>query len=73
MHEYALAKSYISYRDEARNIINNQDNNALLVTLLDSVIKNIANSPVQSVRQDVHTPFSEVFNAVKETIKKDKE
>lgn len=67
-YKYALAKSYISYRDEAKNLIKNHDSNPLLVTLLDAVIKNIANSPVQSVRQDVHTPFSEVFKAVKETV-----
>lgn len=40
----------------------------MLLALLDCVIKNIAHSPVQSVKQDVHTPFSEVFKAVKDTV-----
>ena len=37
-----------------------------MISLLDSIIKNIAQSPVQNVKRDCHTPFTEVFNAVKD-------
>lgn len=69
-YKYALAKAYMSYKDEALSVVIEHNNNPYLVALLDSVIKNIANSPVQCVKQDVHTPFSEVFKAVKDTIHK---
>lgn len=64
-YKYALSKSYLSYRDEAKQLADVKNNEAILIALLDSIIKNIAQSPVQSVQRDCHTPFSEVFNAVK--------
>lgn len=64
-YKYALSKSYLSYRDEAKQLAKAKNNEAILIALLDSIIKNIAQSPVQSVQRDCHTPFSEVFNAVK--------
>lgn len=64
-YKYALSKSYLSYRDEAKLLAEARNNEAILIALLDSIIKNIAQSPVQSVQRDCHTPFSEVFNAVK--------
>ncbi|MDO5787111.1 MAG: hypothetical protein Q4P09_05305 [Phascolarctobacterium sp.] len=67
-YKYALSKSYMLYKKEAESVITEQHANAVLLALLDSVIKNIAHSPVQSVKQDVHTPFSEVFKAVKDTV-----
>lgn len=69
-YKYALAKAYMSYKDEALSVVIEQKNNPYLVALLDSVIKNIASSPVQCVKQDVHTPFSEVCKMVKETLDK---
>lgn len=60
----------MSYKDEALSVVIEQGNNPYLVALLDSVIKNIASSPVQSVKQDVHTPFSEVFKAAKDALDK---
>lgn len=69
-YKYALAKAYMSYKDEALSVVIEHNNNPYLVALLDSVIKNIANSPVQCVKQDVHTPFSEVLKAAKEIIHK---
>lgn len=71
-YKYALSKSYLSYRDEARNIsLNDEDKGkyeAVIVSLLDSVIKNIATSPVKSVKPDCHTPFTEVFNSIRGTV-----
>ena len=69
-YKYALAKAYMSYKDEAISVVIEHKNNPYLVALLDTVIKNIANSPVQCVKQDVHTPFSEVLKAAKEIIHK---
>lgn len=63
MYKYALSKSYLSYRDEAKKLANN---NEILLLLLGSVINNISTSPVQSVKSDCHTPFSEILNAAKE-------
>lgn len=65
-YKYALSKSYISYREEAKKLADAKQNVAIMISLLDSIIKNIAQSPVQSVRRDCHTPFTEVFNAVKD-------
>ena len=65
-YKYALSKSYISYREEAKKLADARDNVAIMISLLDSIIKNIAQSPVQSVKRDCHTPFTEVFNAVKD-------
>lgn len=65
-YKYALSKSYMLYKKEAESVITEGQSNAVLLSLLDCVIKNIAHSPVQSVKQDVHTPFSEVFKTVKE-------
>lgn len=67
-YKYALSKSYMLYKKEAESVITEQYSNAVLLALLDCVIKNIAHSPVQSVKQDVHTPFSEVFKAVKDAV-----
>lgn len=71
-YKYALSKSYLSYRDEAKNIaLNDEDKGkyeAVIVSLLDSVIKNIATSPVKSVKPDCHTPFTEVFGSLKEVV-----
>lgn len=72
-YKYALSKSYLSYKKEAGEL--STENKSLLVSLLDSVIRNIATSPVQSVKADCHTPFGEVFNSLKsasDIIKKDK-
>lgn len=72
-YKYALSKSYLSYRDEAKNIsLNDEDKGkyeAVIVSLLDSVIKNVATSPVKSVKPDCHTPFTEVFGSFKDIIK----
>ena len=65
-YKYALSKSYISYRDEAKKLAYARDNVAIMISWLDSIIKNIAQSPVQSVKRDCHTPFTEVFNALKD-------
>lgn len=67
-YKYALAKSYMNYKNEAVSVLVEKDGNPILLALLDSVIKNIAHSPVQSVKQDVHTPFSEVLKAVKDVV-----
>ena len=71
-YKYALSKSYLSYRDEAKSIsLNDEDKGkyeAVIVSLLDSVIKNIATSPVKSVKPDCHTPFTEVFGSLKEVV-----
>lgn len=68
-YKYALSKSYLSYRDEAKSIsLNDEDKGkyeAVIVSLLDSVIKNIATSPVKSVKPDCHTPFTEVFGSLR--------
>ena len=64
--------SYLSYRNGAKNISVGNDNEAIIVSLLDSVIKNIATSPVQSGKSDCHTPFSEVVNAMKTTVTRTK-
>ncbi len=72
-YKYALSKSYLSYKKEASEL--STENKSLLVSLLDSVIRNISTSPVQSVKADCHTPFGEVFNSLKsasDIIKKDK-
>lgn len=72
-YKYALSKSYLSYRDEAKNIsLKDEDKGkyeAVIVSLLDSVIKNIATSPVKSVKPDCHTPFTEVFGSLKDVMK----
>ena len=44
----------------------------MIVSLLDSVIKNIATSLAQSVKTDCHTPFSEVVSAMKSTVNRTK-
>lgn len=71
-YKYALSKSYLSYRDEAKNIsLNDEDKGkyeAVMVSLLDAVIRNIATSPVKSVKPDCHTPFTEVFNSIRGTV-----
>lgn len=69
-YKYALSKSYLSYRKEAEDL-SGTDKKELL--LLGSVINNIATSPVQSVKSDCHTPFSEILSAAKEVIKQPKE
>ena len=70
-YKYALSKSYLSYRDEAKNVSANDKGkyDAIMVALLDSVIKNIATSPVKSVKPDCHTPFTEVFGSLKDITK----
>lgn len=65
-YKYALSKSYISYREEAKKLADAKQSVAIMISLLDSIIKNIAQSPVQNVKRDSHTPFTEVFNAVKD-------
>lgn len=72
-YKYALSKSYIIYKNEAESVITEHSSNAVLLALLDSVIKNIAHSPVQSVKQDVHTPFSEVLKTAKDAVNISKE
>lgn len=71
-YKYALSKSYLSYRSEAIKLEDSTKVDALLITLLDAVIKNIATSPVQSVKMDCHTPFSEVFGSIKDVVKNEK-
>lgn len=61
-YKYVLSKSYFAYRKEAENLVT--DNKEALLLLLKCVIANISISPVQSVRPDVHTPFSEILNTV---------
>lgn len=67
-YKYALSQSYLSYRDEAKELSKAANSDALLVALLDSVIKNIATSPVQAVKSDCHTPFTEVLGSLKGSI-----
>lgn len=64
-YKYALSKSYLSYREEAKELAERGKNDAILVALLDSVIKNVATSPVKSVKPDCHTPFTEVFSSIR--------
>lgn len=64
-YKYALSKSYLSYREEAKELAARGNNDAILVALLDSVIKNVATSPVKSVKPDCHTPFTEVFSSIR--------
>lgn len=72
-YKYVLSESYIAYRDEARSIAKNINDEHILAVLLDSVIKNIATSPVQTVKFDSHIPFSELIGAIKSNVKnKDK-
>ena len=70
-YKYALSKSYLSYRDEARKASDNDKNkyDVIIISLLDSVIKNIATSPVKSVKPDCHTPFTEIFGSLKDVMK----
>jgi len=70
-YKYLLSMSYLSYRKEAQELSGGKDDNVLIVSLLDSVIKNIATSPVQAVKQDCHTPFAEVANVMKMSFGKD--
>ena len=70
-YKYVLSESYIAYRDEARAVAVNINDEHILAVLLESVIKNIATSPVQSVKIDAHIPFSELINAVKSSVKTD--
>lgn len=51
-YKYALSKSYLSYREEAKELAERRKNDVILVALLYSVIKNIATSPVKSVKLD---------------------
>ena len=72
-YKYVLSESYIVYRDEARAIAKNINDEHILAVLFDSVIKNIATSPVQTVKFDSHIPFSELIGAIKSNVKnKDK-
>ena len=72
-YKYVLSESYIAYRDEARAIAKNINDEHILAVLLDSVIKNIATSPVQTVKFDSHIPFSELIGTIKSNVKnKDK-
>lgn len=68
-YKYALAKSYLSYRNEAIDVVLTHENNSLVLALLESVINNISHSPVQSVKRDVHSPFGEAFGSVKDILK----
>lgn len=45
-YKYALSKSYLRYRDEAKELGETTSKDILLASLLDAVIKNIATSPV---------------------------
>ena len=67
-----MSKSYLSYRDEAAKLAEAKGDVSIMIALLDSVIKNIAQSPVQAVQRDCYTPFSEVFNAVTKVDKDEK-
>ena len=72
-YKYVLSESYIAYRDEAGSIAKNINDEHILAVLLDSVIKNIATSSVQTVKFDSHIPFSELIGAIKSNVKnKDK-
>lgn len=72
-YKYVLSESYIAYRDEARAIAKNINDEHILAVLLDAVIKNIATSPIQTVKFDSHIPFSELIGAIKSNVKnKDK-
>lgn len=69
-YKYALSKSYLSYRDEANKLAEKAGKDVLLASLLYAVIKNIATSPVQSVKSDCHTPFAEALKAFEPMAKK---
>lgn len=65
-YKYALSKTYVSFRDEARQLITMKNvDTSIMIALLDSVIKNVASSPIQCVKSDVHTPLSEAVKALK--------
>ena len=70
-YKYLLSMSYLGYKNEAKEMGDEEQSKALLITLLDSVIKNIATSPIQCVKSDCHTPFSEVLGAMKVNFGKD--
>lgn len=69
-YKYLLSMSYLSYRNEVKEMCEGEECKALVVKLLDSVIKNIATSPVVVVKADCHTPFAEIFTAIKNTFAK---
>lgn len=69
-YKFALSKSYLGYRKEAEDLVKNNGNVALLVALLDGVINNISKSPMQNIRNDNYMPISEIFQTVKDNIKK---
>lgn len=73
-YEYktVLSSSYIVYKNTVEDATDASKEATLL--LLKYVIANIATSPVQSVRPDVHTPFTELLSTVQPKIKsEDKE
>lgn len=70
-YKYALSKSYLSYRNEARKLADENKDGAIMIALLDSVIKNVAQSPVTKVQKDCHTPFTEIVSALKGIDKND--
>lgn len=63
-YEYktVLSSSYIVYKNTVEDATDASKEATLL--LLKYVLANIATSPVQSVKPDVHTPFSEIINTV---------
>ena len=70
-----MSKSYLSYRDEAKGLGDSTEVNALLISLLDSVIKNIATSPVRLVKLDSHMPIAEllkILNPINNSTKNNK-
>ncbi len=69
-YKYVLSKSYLRYRDEARELGDNTKVDSLLISLLDAVIKNIATSPVQSVKSDCHTPIAELMKVLEPMARK---
>lgn len=74
-YKYVLSKSYLSYRDEAKGLGDSTEVNALLISLLDSVIKNIATSPVRLVKLDSHMPIAEllkILNPINNSTKNNK-
>lgn len=70
-YKYALSKSYLSYKNEARKLADDNKDGAIMIALLDAVIKNVAQSPATKVQKDCHTPFTEIVSALKGVDKND--
>lgn len=69
-YKYVLSKSYLNYREEAQKLVDTTKADILLVDLMHSIVKNIAKSPVQSVKNDSNMPISELFQSFRDSLPK---